>query len=169
LDAKGQAYSIFSRVSFRVLKSVGLPVPLKSKVSILLEDIMFPPISYFIGPLKSSALNVEDIFGKSRIQESTKVKAILFLERGKDKIEELNKDKAIDKMLLQTRDGLPPHFSSTFILMYYSYLNPDFNLYELVETERKIITKVVENSNCFIVRSNNGNFVNPVMQIISKI
>jgi len=55
LNAKGEAYFIFTKVSAHTFKSVGLPVPLKSKVSILLEDIMFPPISYFIGPLKSSA------------------------------------------------------------------------------------------------------------------
>jgi hypothetical protein len=169
LDSKGYAYSNFTRVSARLLKSLGFSVPLKSKIGILLEDIMFPPISYFIGPLKSTALNVEDVLDKSRIQERAKVKAILFLERGKDKMEELDKDEAIDKMLLQTREGLAPHFSQVPILIYYSYFNSDFSLYELADIERKIVTKVVENSNCFILRSNNGDFVDLVMRIISRI
>jgi hypothetical protein len=169
LDSKGYAYSNFTRISARLLKSLGLPVPLKSKVGILLEDMVFPPISYFIGSLKSTGISVEDILDTSRIQERAKVRAILFLERGMDKIEELDSDEAIDKMLLQTREGLAPHFSQVPILIYYSYLIPTFNLYELVEIERKIITKVVENSDRFILRSNNGNFVDPVMRIISKI
>jgi hypothetical protein len=169
LDSKGYAYSNFTRVSAHLLKSLGFSVPLKSKIGILLEDIMFPPISYFIGPLKSTALNVENILDKSRIQERAKVKAILFLERGKDNMEELDKDEAINKMLLQIREGLAPHFSQVPILIYYSYFNSDFNLYKLVEIEREIITKVVEGSNCFILRSNNGNFVDLVMRIISRI
>jgi len=169
LDSKGYAYSNFTRVSAHLLKSLGFSVPLKSKIGILLEDIMFPPISYFIGPLKSTALNVENILDKSRIQERAKVKDILFLERGKDKMEELDKDEAINKMLLQTREGLAPHFSQVPILIYYSYFNSDFNLYKLVEIEKEIITKVVEGSNCFILRSNNGNFVDLVMRIISRI
>jgi len=169
LDAEGQAYSIFTRISARLLKFLGLSVPFKGKVGILLEDMMFPPISYFIGQLKSTVSNVEDILDKSRIQERAKVKAILFLEKGKDKLEELDKDEAINKMLLQTKAGLAPHFSQVPILIYYSYFNSDFNLYELMEAEREIVTKVVEKADCFIVRSNNANFVGPIMRIISKV
>jgi len=169
LDGKGQAYSNFTRISARVLKSIGLRVPLKNKVGIVLEDIMLSPFSYFVGPLKIAAYNVENIFGRSRIQESAKVRAILFLERGEDKIEELDKDEAIRKMLLQTREGLAPHFSQLNILIYYSYLNPDFKLYRLEKDERKIITKVVENSHPFIIRSKNGDFIDPTMRIIHRI
>jgi hypothetical protein len=167
LDSKCYAYSNFTRVSARILKSLGLSVPLKNKLAFFLEDMIVPPISYFIGSLKSTALNIEDVIGMSRIQEKAKVKTILFLERGKDKLEELDKDKAINNMLLQTREGLAPHFSQVPIFIYHAYFNSNFNLYELVETEREIITKVVENSDCFILSSSNGDFVNPILRIIS--
>jgi len=166
LDAKGLAYCNFTRISSRLLKSIGLPITLRSRVAIALENAIPPPISYFIGTMRGSTLNIEDFLGNSRIKEKAKVRTIIFLERGTDDVKELNKDEAIEKMLIQTKEGLAPHYSSVPLLLYYSYFNQDFKLDELMRVEREIITKTVEDSDIFTVRSRSGNFVDSVLKII---
>lgn len=166
LDAEGKAYCNFTRISSRVLKAVGLPITLKNQITIALENMIPPPLSYFINQRKTISLDIENIIGISRISEKAKVRAIIFIERGPDGVSEFSKDMAIERILIQNVEGLNPLYSSIPILLYYSYLNLDFNINNLKEIEQKIITKVVENCDVFIVRSHNGNFVGQVQKII---
>ncbi len=88
-----------------------------------------------------------------KIDKKSKIGYIILLERGETKIEETDKDSILHKILAMNRAEFPYYHDP--LLNAYSYFKSNFDLYKIVNNERKILEKVVEITDCYVVKSKN--------------
>jgi len=163
-------YSNYTRLDPSLLKSLGFKAPAKKVILNRINRVISFPIPLFLNI--DSGVKIEDVLDSSRIGATAKLKAIIFLERGSDAVEEMDVEKheayIARKILAETWNGLAPHYSSVPIIQVYSYLNRNLDLYKLMNVELDVISDAVKSSRVFRVRSKDGRFIDPVYKIISS-
>jgi hypothetical protein len=131
--------------------------------SFLAEKIPIFPF-YTKQPLSEIVNFLKDI----KIEKKSKIGYIMLLERGETKVEEVDKDLLLHKILSMNRAEFP--YCHDPLLNAYSYFNSDFDLYKIMNEERKILKEVVEISNCYIIKSKNPKeYINLIDSIIRKL
>jgi len=115
--------------------------PIKS----LLKPSLFLPLKFLTSPPRIEM--TEDFL------EKVNVKRIFLLERGDAAVKELDKDEIITKILLLNR--LEFYYERDPFLAVYSLYNPDFKYETLLIRTKEILTKLVEQADCFLIRANN--------------
>jgi len=89
-----------------------------------------------------------------KVTEKTKIENIFFLERAKENIEEINPQKAYNKLLVSKRHEFP--FCTDPIILGYSYFNPDFNLEKILLKEKRMLSTLTKRAHkTYILRSKN--------------
>lgn len=109
----------------------------------------FPPAELIPVPGDSRKINsyIED----HRIVTNKKITHLAILARRPGGIEILDKDQA--KQMLLNLNRYEFVYMKNPLLTAYSYFNPEFDVRALVEKEKEILTKLVKNSTCLLVKS----------------
>jgi hypothetical protein len=94
----------------------------------------------------------QQMFDSTSIEkEPSDVEAIYLLERGdKDEIISIEPEEALIKLLAISRKLLPYYMERTILA--YSYMNPSFDLYEIMHKEEKILADFLKQKECYTLR-----------------
>lgn len=91
--------------------------------------------------------------GSTPIASSSQIGTICLLERGvENKVQQLDRKEAQNKLLAITRKLLPYYMERT--LLAYSYMDSSFNLDNLMQTETKIISQFLSHANIYTLTCN---------------
>jgi len=86
-----------------------------------------------------------------RLGKTCKIGMIVFLERGKDmRIIQIDAENAFLKMRTIT-DIMVPQYLAERLIVLYSYIKPDFNIYELRQQEIKLIEEFVRRADQYVI------------------
>jgi hypothetical protein len=82
-------------------------------------------------------------------------------------VEELDKKRALSKIMAINRYSLPRPRSNPAILAY-TLFNPQFDLALFEARERDLISKLLDKTECYIVRCRNGRWGELVEQVLRR-
>jgi hypothetical protein len=102
-------------------------------------------------PFPGSKKLIDTYIGKDRIEESARVTDIVILARRKGGVEVLEKDEALK--LTWNLNCYEFFYRKSPMLTAYSYFNPAFDPEALVEKEKEILSRLVSQSRCMLVKS----------------
>ena len=101
---------------------------------------------------------VEALLPPDKVIPKTKADTIVFLEKGPHRVREINKDEAASKLLAINQREIP--WCTDPITRYYAYFNDEFDVEDLMETERDIIERTVDKTDgCYILRSRTDHYI----------
>ncbi|MEM2507409.1 MAG: hypothetical protein QXF61_10250 [Nitrososphaeria archaeon] len=129
----------------KISKKEYLRIRFLKSVRRLLKPSLFLPFKFLMPPPR---IKITD-----KVQEKVDVKRICLLERGDTIVKELDKDEMIAKILLLNR--LEFYYERDPFLTVYSLYNPDFEYERLLIRTKEILTKLVEQADCFLIKTNN--------------
>lgn len=131
------------------IKALNMKIPIISKIKLNVRWGLkkIPVLTKYIKEFK---LPYNILFNKEQLKNSAKIQRIYLLEHGSENVEELDKSYALRKILYAGR--MHRSIYEDFI-MSYAFKNPDFDLDTLFETQRRLYFKLVENSECYLVKS----------------
>jgi len=109
----------------------------------------FGILSYFLKKPKTSFFSVSN---NLKIDKKAKIKIVCILERGEEKVQKINKNDAFRRLLILNRNEFS--YYKNPLLFAYSYFTPTLDLNKLMKKEEEIISTVVDESDCFLLRSN---------------
>ncbi|MGD1837334.1 MAG: hypothetical protein ACPKPY_04665 [Nitrososphaeraceae archaeon] len=112
--------------------------------------------------VKPPKYHIKDIIKNTKIQEKTIANFLFFLEKGEEeKIEKISIDIALKKAIENSDDAfLFPPYSD---LIKYIIINGK-SAKELLAEEERALKIILENIECYILKSNNRNWVNMLME-----
>lgn len=103
----------------------------------------------------------------TKIAPNAKVTVVCLLEAGPRVVEELDKKRALNKIMAINRYSLPrPH--SNPVILAYTLFNPQFDLTLFEERERNLLSKLLDKTECYIVRCRNGRWGKLVEQALRR-
>jgi len=109
----------------------------------------FPPAELL--PVPGDHRTIERYIDYERIGSKRKLTHLAFLARRPGKVEVLDKKQA-QQMLINLNRYEFMYMKSPMLLAY-SYFNPEFDIHTLVQKEREILCKAVDNTTCLLVKS----------------
>ena len=111
--------------------------------------------------VKPPKYHIRDIIKDTKIQDKTIANSLFFLEKGEEKIEKISTDMALKKAIENSDDAfLFPPYSD---LIKYIIIN-EKSARELLKEEENALKIILENIECYILRSNKRNWANMLMQ-----
>lgn len=96
-----------------------------------------------------------------KVAREARIQSIFFLERGPDKVVDLDREEAARRISLINVEQLSKLWNSplSLIVSYYSYFYPSFDLFRLAERHRSIAESLVDRAErCTIIRSESPRF-----------
>ncbi len=110
---------------------------------------MFPPMELI--PVPGDHRNIDYYIGKDRISHSKKLTHLALLARRDGGVKVLSKEDAREMMFNLNRYEF--YYMKSPMLTAYSYFNPELDLFAIEEKEREILGKLVDNTTCLLVQS----------------
>ena len=110
--------------------------------------------------VKPPKYHIRDIIKNTKIQDKTIANFLFFLEKGEEKIEKISTEMALKKAIENSDDAfLFPPYSD---LIKYIIIN-EKSARELLKEEENALKIILENIECYILRSNKRNWANMLM------
>jgi len=134
-----------------------------SRKRVLWSLPFFPQI--FSGEFYISA---EDLFGRERMVESTKIGTTIFLEHGPDGAKEIDKRSALNRLISQHKIGIAdfdPFFSQLFLR--FAYSTGRFDVEKLARTEMNLCEQLIESTDCYSLSVLGFDFEKGILEIMS--
>lgn len=121
-----------------------------------------PIFPFFV---KQPTSNIINFLRKIKIDKKAKIGYIVLLERGESEVLEANKDVVLQKVLAMNRAEFP--FYHDPLLSAYSYFNTTLDLHKIVIREKKIISSIVDEVKCFVIKSKNPKeYINLLIDVL---
>jgi len=167
IDNNGKAYSypMPSAIGSYVLRYANTVSRLKRlelKINSYLRN--FPGATKVVHPFMGKAWELVD---GTKIAKNAKIGIICLLEVGSKDMEELDKKRALNKIMAINRYSLPRPQSNPVILAY-TLFNPQFDLTRFEVGERNILSKLLDKTKCYLVRCRDGQWGELVEQALRK-
>jgi len=124
----------------------------------------FPGATKVVGPYMGKAW---ELVAGTKVAPNAKVTVVCLLEVGPRGVEELDKKRALNKLMAINRYSLPRPQSNPVILTY-TLFNPQFDLSLFEERERNLLSKLLDKTECYIVRCRNGRWGKLVEQALRR-
>lgn len=102
-------------------------------------------------PRSHDLSSFRDFFSKEDVKSKSKPSKVFILERGVGAIRKISDSEAFRKVIILNRLELP--YYKDHLLHAYSYFNPSLSIRKIRNIEREQIKRVLEKSECFIVRA----------------
>ncbi|MDD4606954.1 MAG: hypothetical protein PHS07_01250 [Patescibacteria group bacterium] len=100
-----------------------------------------------------SSERFDNFINSNKVMKRVNIKKIIILEKGGNGIKKLDKRECLRKILILNR-GEFTYFHDTF-LRAMSYFNVNININKIIQEEEKNIKNVIENSDCYLFKSDN--------------
>ncbi|HUT29788.1 MAG TPA: hypothetical protein VMX13_08350 [Sedimentisphaerales bacterium] len=110
---------------------------------------LFPPAELL--PVPGDSRTIDHYVGHERIADSKKITHIAILARRPGGVRLLNKDDA--RRMIFNLNRYEFAYMKSPMLTAYSYFNPEFDIQSLVSKEREILSRLIDNSTCLLVQS----------------
>jgi len=121
-------------------------------------------LSYFVTP---RAARLYEVMKDIKIDLKVPIKYIFILNKGEDRLEELDSKEALRRMLTINRNEFSYHRNS--LLFAYSYFNRSLDINVLMQKEEKLIEHLTSNVKSYLVQSaDSANFINIIDKIIHR-
>lgn len=124
----------------------------------------FPGATKIIHPFMGRAWELVD---GAKICQNAKVGVVYVLELGPRCVEELDKKRALRKIMAINRYSLPrPQLNP--VLLAYALFNPQFDLALFEEKERDLISNLLDKTDCYLVRCQDGQWEKLIEQALRR-
>lgn len=163
----GYCYPNSPKVHSRLIRDLRLDVTNSQYFSMIFRRKFYdlPFLKYFLFPER---ISVEDLLGKGKIGKRARISMVCFLEQGSSSIGKIDSDLALRKLEMQ--QGLMDiDFYRNPFLLEYEYATQKLSLPEKRDVEKKIHREVVENSPCFVVKSDRARFDQLILKQFEKL
>jgi hypothetical protein len=122
-----------------------------------------PALTYYVTP---SSARLYDIMKGIKIDVKVPIKYIFILDRGKDKLQELDSKEAMRRILIINRNEFSYHKNT--LLFAYSYFNRSLDINALMQKEERLIENMTSKVKSYLVQSADAaNFINIIDKAIS--
>jgi hypothetical protein len=102
-----------------------------------------------------------------KIDVKVPIKYIFILDRGKDRLEELDSKEALRRILIINRNEFSYHKNT--LLFAYSYFNRPLDISALMQREETLIENMTSKVKCYLVHSADAaNFINIIDNAIHR-
>lgn len=126
---------------------------------------VFPPAELL--PVPGDHKTIDRYIQNERILFKNKLNYIVFLARRPGGVEIIGKERAHQMIINLNRYEFM--YMKSPMLTAYAYFNPELDIHKMVEKEREILAKAVENATCLLVQSEDPTkFADLIIQHISK-
>jgi len=98
----------------------------------------------------------EDFIKSGNLIKKNGINKIIILERGGNSINKIDKKECLRKFLILNR-GEFNYYSDTF-LRAFSYFNSDMNIGNIIKVEERVISNLINNSDCYLFQANNPKY-----------
>ncbi len=132
--------------TFRYYDELSMSWLLRAKMKL---TKLFPPAEFL--PVPGDSKTIDRYIENNRIAMSKKLTHLAILARRPGGVKVLDKDRA--RQLVFNLNRYEFMYMKTPMLTAYSYFNPEIDVRALVKREEGILTKLVNNSTCFLVQS----------------
>jgi hypothetical protein len=120
------------------------------------------PIINLIVPRFHTTKTFRKFAKKLDLNSKSKLNKIFILEKGKKRLCGLSKEEAFRKILILNRIELA--YYKDHLFRSYSYFNKDLDIEKLYRLETELISKMVEESECYVVSSNSPEVYFPLIE-----
>jgi hypothetical protein len=149
--------------TFYHIPGVNINRPLRQKLT-RFTDLNMPVLSYFITP---KADRIYEIMKDIKIDLKVPIKYIFILDKGEDKLEQLDSKEALRRILIINRNQFSHHKNT--LLFAYSYFNRSLDINALMQKEEKLIENMTSNVKSYLVRcADIANFINIIDKTIHR-
>jgi len=126
---------------------------------------IFPPAELI--PILGRCRNIDYYISKDRISQKRKITHLALLSRRSGGIKVLDKEDA--KKMLFNLNRYEFFYMKSPMLTAYSYFNPELDIFSIEENERTILSRLVDNTTCLLVQSNDpSKFSELILEKINK-
>jgi hypothetical protein len=164
-DGMAFCYPSKMKIGPHHIKTHKIDLKYKEKIEMTLRRILLkisPLESYLSGFLSK---DVYRIMKNVRVKRQTKIERIFLLEGGNGKIQEVDNETVIKKILNYNLAWVLPNIVP---LMRYTFHDPYFYLGDLIAVRDKITRDLVKNSRCFIVSDKSENYDKIIAKALRK-
>jgi hypothetical protein len=168
VDSRSHAYSFPTQQNLASLRNAGIRVDASpsKRFRVLFNRILrsVPMLSFHVFP-DLVLYDPREIF-QTRIKTSTDLKLVVFLQRGPDGWHQIDHSTALSKLLAinSAEFGGSPE-----ILWTYSYFNPSLNLSSAARLETKIMSDMLERTDCYVLTARSAStFPHLLSELVKK-
>jgi len=159
VDQNRIAWAFPKTLNIRNLEYTGFRVKstLKRKLGSSMVSLIPWPLNTYLSKIEH--INVKDVIP---VKEHVPIRYIFILEAGQKSYKQLSKEECIRKLWLnnQRQYSCIPE-----LLNIYAYFNVNFDLEELINEEKSLISNLVYRSECFLIKEKNAkDFVNTLIE-----
>ncbi len=150
-DSEAYSFPSDCLIGLAAARTIGIPLRGSSYLNLVLRTYISKLLSaHVIKPEVSMA--VHSLLPRSSIERRTRLTHIFFLQLGPQQILDLDRDDAIRTLLHFNRYAMGFYYHP--LLQIYDYFNPKFNLSELIDQEKLIVSRLVDSvEKCHLIVS----------------